>query len=144
MSDFEPIVRTFFAAYAKRMNDALADPKSLDVAAMRAAFADYFVGANPNGVMGAKNGLLFRLILPRGVARYRKLGTLAMDIEKIEVTGLDDVHAMAKVDWRARYRTGQQIPFTNIYFLQIRDREPKIFAWITPDEEKALKEAGLV
>ncbi len=110
---------------------------------MRAAFADYFVGANPNGVMGAKNGLLFRLILPRGVARYRKLGTLAMDIEKIEVTGLDDFHAMAKVDWRARYRTGQQIPFTNIYFLQIRDREPKIFAWITPDEEKALKEAGL-
>ena len=44
----------------------------------------------------------------------------------------------------ARYRTGQQIPFTNIYFLQIRDGTPKIFAWITPDEEKALKEAGLL
>ena len=63
MSDFERIVRNFFAAYAKPMNDALTDPEALDVAAMR-------------------------------------------------------------------------------YFLQIRGQEPKSFAWITPDEEKALKEAG--
>jgi len=143
MSRFEPIVNDFFAAYAKRMNDALADPKALDVAAMRAAFADYFVGADPNGVRGAKNGLLFRLMLPRGVARYRKMGTTAMDIEALTVTALDDFHIMARVGWRASYRTGQRIDFTNIYLLQIRDSVAKIFAWITPDEEKALKEAGL-
>jgi hypothetical protein len=143
LSSLEPIVNDFFAAYAKRMNDALADPTALDVAAMRAAFADYFVGADPNGVRGARNGLLFRLMLPRGIARYRKMGTIAMEIEALTVTTLDDVHAMARVGWRAFYRTGQQIDFTNIYLLQIRAQTAKIFAWITPDEEKALREAGL-
>lgn len=144
MTDHEPLIRAFFATYAKRMNDALVDPKALDVAAMRADFADYFVGANPNGVRGGKNGLLFRLMLPRGVARYRKMGTAAMDIEGLEVTGIDDLHALARVEWVARYRTGQSIAFTNFYLLQVRNGVAKIFAWITPDEEKALREAGLV
>ena len=143
MSDHEPAVRAFFADYARRMNEALADPGSADLAGMRAAFADYFVGADPNGVRGARNGLLFRLMLPRGIARYRRIGTLAMEVTGIEATTLDDFHAMARVDWAARYRTGQRIAFTNIYLLQIRDGAAKIFAWITPDEEKALKEAGL-
>ena len=143
MSAHEPLIRTFFAAYAKRMNDALTDPKALDVAAMRSAFADYFVGADPNGVRGGRNGLMFRLMIPRGVARYRKMGTLAIDIAGLEISRLDDFHAMARVDWVARYRTGQAIAFTNIYLLQVRDGEAKIFAWITPDEEKALREAGL-
>lgn len=40
MSAREPEIRAFFAAYARRMNEALADPRALDVAAMRAAFAD--------------------------------------------------------------------------------------------------------
>jgi hypothetical protein len=143
MSAHEPLIRSFFAAYAKRMNDALADPKALDVAATRDAFADYFVGADPNGVRGGRNGLLFRLMIPRGIVRYRKLGTLAIDLAGVEITGLDDAHAMARVDWVARYRSGQTIAFTNIYLLQVRDGAAKIFAWITPDEEQAYRKAGL-
>ena len=48
MSRIKPILNDFFSAYAKRVNDALADPRALDVTAMRAAFADYFVRADPN------------------------------------------------------------------------------------------------
>lgn len=143
MSVHDALIRDFFAAYAKRTNDALADPKALDVAATRAAFADHFIGADPNGVRCGSNGLLFRLAIPRGIARYRKLGTIAMDVTGVEVTDLDAVHVMARVGWVARYRGGQEIGFTNLYLLQVRDNVARIFAWITPDEEKALREAGL-
>ena len=144
MSRHEAIVRPFFEAYAARMNAALADPDDTDTAGLRDAFADYMVGANPNGVFGGRNGLIFRLALPRGIARYRKIGTLAMDVTGLRVADLDDFHALAHVDWRARYRGGQEIAFTNIYILQIRDGAAKIFAWITGDEEAVLKAHGLV
>ena len=138
------LIQSFFAAYAARTNAAIADPKAMDVKAMRAAFADYFVGAAPNGVAGGKNGLLFRLMLPRGINYYRKIGTLAMDLKDVRVTDLDHHHAMAHVDWNARYRGGQEIAFTNIYLLQVREGVPKIFAWITGDEQQALKDSGVI
>ena len=144
MSVHEPIVRLFFDDYAARMNAALADPKKTDIAGLRAAFADYMVGANPNGVFGGRNGLLFRFVLPRGIARYRRIGTLAMDVIGLRVTDLDDFHALAHVDWCARYRGGKEISFTNVYILQMRDGAAKIFAWITGDEEAALKAHGIV
>lgn len=144
MNRHEALIRLFFKAYAARMNAALADPKRLDGKAMRAAFADYFVGADPNGVRGGKNGLLFRLMLPRGIRYYRKIGTIAMDLGEVRVTNLDDHHAMVHVDWTARYKGGKAIAFTNIYLLQLRDGAAKIFAWITGDERQALKCAGVI
>lgn len=92
---------------------------------------------------GGRNGLMFRLMISRGVARYRKLGTIAMEVTGVEVSCIDDLHAMARVGWLALYKSGREIACTNVYLLQIRDGEPKVFAWITPDEEKALREAGL-
>lgn len=144
MSKHEKLIRPFFEAYAARMNAALDDPKRMDSKAMRAAFADYFVGAGPKGVAGGKNGLIFRLMLPRGIRYYRKIGTLAMDLRDVRVTDLDDHHAMAHVDWTARYKGGQEIAFTNIYLLQVREDAAKIFAWITGDEQQALKDAGVI
>lgn len=140
----ESLIRSFFEAYAARTNAAIADPKVMDVKAMRAAFADYFVGAAPKGVAGGKNGLIFRLLLPRGIKYYRRIGTLAMDLRGVRVTDLDAHHAMAHVDWNARYKGGQEIAFTNIYLLQVRDGVAKIFAWITDDEQQALKDAGVI
>jgi len=140
----DALIRAFFAAYAGRMNDALADPGKIDVAGTRAAFADYFVGADPHGVRGGKNGLLFRLMIPRGIKYYRKIGTQAMDVADVRTTSLDEFHAMAHVDWVARYAGGREIAFTNIYILQIRDGAAKVFAWITGDEQQALRDAGLI
>lgn len=140
----EPLIRDFFADYAKRMNDGLANPRTIDSKAMRDAFADHFLGADPNGVRTARNGLLFRLMLTRGIKYYRKIGTLAMDVTGIEVTELDAVHVMARVVWLACYKSGKEIAFTNIYLLQDRDGVPKIFAWITGDEQQALMDAGVI
>lgn len=56
MSRHEAIVGPFFEAYAARMNAALADPDETDMAGLRDAFADYMVGANPNGVFGGRRG----------------------------------------------------------------------------------------
>jgi hypothetical protein len=146
--DHETIVRAFFQAYAKRTNEAIADPPKVDVAGVRGAFADYFVGADPNGVHGGRNGLLFRLMVRWGFRAYRRLGTTAIDLTGLEVTSLDDFHAMARVDWVAHYDGrrggGKDIPFSNLYLLQIRDGEARIFAYVTPDEEAALKAHGLM
>ncbi len=144
MSRHEALIQSFFDAYAARTNAAITDPKRIDVKAMRAAFADYFVGADPNGVAGGRNGFLFRLMIPRGIKYYRKIGTLAMDLSGVRVTDLDDHHAMAHVDWNARYKGGREIAFTNIYFLQVRGGAAKIFAWVTGDEQQALKKAGVI
>lgn len=146
--DHDAIVRDFFRAYAGRTNEALADPPRVDVAGVRGAFADYFVGADPEGVHGGRNGLLFRLMLRWGFRAYRRLGTKAVDLAGLEVTSLDDFHALARVEWVARYDgrrgDGEDIAFTNLYLLQIRDGEARIFAYITPDEQAALKAHGLI
>jgi hypothetical protein len=148
MPDLEPSVRSFFEAYARRMNDALDDPPKVNVGKAREAFADYFVGTDPRSVRGARNGLLFRLMLPRGYRRYRKIGTKRMELRRVEVTQLDDYHAMAQTRWRSLYvkKDGErvEIEFDNIYLLHIPDGgRPKIFAWITGDEEQVLKDHGV-
>jgi hypothetical protein len=55
---------------------------------------------------------------------------------------------MATIGWRFDYRrpkdgkTGS-VRFTNRYFITSAMGSPKIFAWITPDEQAALREHGL-
>jgi len=147
--DHGPAVRAFFAAYAQRMNDALADPPRVDVKGATAAFADYFVGTNPTGVRGGRNGLLFRLFLTLGFRRYRKIGTRRMDLQRVDVTSLDDFHAMARTHWASHFVRNSDgkpvvIEFDNIYLLHIPEGgAPKIFAYVTPDEQRALKDRGI-
>lgn len=144
--DNETRVRAFFDAYARRFNDALAG-KAVDTRGVTDAFADYFVEASPAGVRGGRNGLLFRLRIPFGFRHYRKLGTKAMRILKIEVTALDDLHLTARVHWDSRYvrKDGSpvHIEFDNLYFVQMQHGEPRIFAYVTGDEALLLKQHGL-
>jgi hypothetical protein len=123
------------------------DPLVTDVEGTAAAFADCFVAANPRGVACGQNDGRFRAAIPQGWEFYRRTGMTSMEIVLIQVTPLDEIHAMARVRWDSRYRKpdGQeeQIGFEVIYLLQIRDGVPKIFAYITGDEEKALREKGL-
>lgn len=140
-------IEQFFANYEKLFNDALNG--SVDIKKLTSLFASDFVGASPKGVHGGKNGWFFRMMIPRGYAFYRKIGTKSMKITKpLEITQLDDFHFMVKVHWDSRYakKDGQEekIEFDNIYFLQILKDEPKIFAYVTGDEQKVLKERGIV
>jgi hypothetical protein len=64
-----------------------------------------------------------------------------------DVTLIDDLHYSVKVYWRYTFeKDGREgtIDFHNTYFLTTIEGEPKIFAYIVGDEQKALKEHGLI
>lgn len=131
------------------MNAALQKPPVVDVPATAAAFARYFVGSNPTQVRGGRTGWLFRLMIPRGFAYYRRLGTQRMEVRGLSITPLDDFHVLARTHWWSSYRRKSgdavEIEFDNIYLLHIAaGKEPKIFAYVTGDEQQVLKDHGLL
>ncbi|MGD9739932.1 MAG: hypothetical protein AB7O56_08075 [Bauldia sp.] len=142
-------VEAFFAAYGKRSDDALHDPPVEDVDGVVASFAPYFVGASPKGVLGGANDAAFRDAVPKGFARYRAIGGTAMTVTAVDVTLFDEWSAMARVGWRFAYTrpgdgTSGTIAFANHYFLNKADGHLRIFAYVTPDEEGAMREHGLI
>lgn len=142
-------VEEFFAHYSRRSNEALHTPPKEDIEGIVASFAPFFVEASPKGVFGGANGDDFRKMIPQGFARYRDIGGTAMTVTRVKVTELDDFNAMARVDWNFAYqrpRDGRRgnIVFQNLYLLNFATGEPRIFAYVTPDEEQALKDHGLV
>lgn len=149
MSDHRTEIEAFFAVYARITNDALQSPPVEDIDALVAAFAPFFVGASPAGVMGGANDAQFRAMIPEGWRHYRDVGGTAMRIDKLEVTELDPLHACARVEWVFDYRRPRDgkagsVAFSNIYLVSFADGGPKIFAYITPDEQQAMKDHGLI
>jgi hypothetical protein len=148
MRDHSHAIQAFFEAYEKRFNDALANPPKVDTKALRNSFASYFVGTNPKGVRGGKNGFLFGLFVRHGYRRYRKIGCKRMTLQRVDVSGIDDFHAKARTHWSSLFEKGNgttvEIEFDNVYLLHIaEDEAPRIFAYITPNEEQALKDHGI-
>jgi len=141
-------LETFFAAYEARFNQALGDNPQDDVEGTMAAFADCFIEASPLGLSCAQNDEQFRTQIPKGNAFYRSIGTQSMKIMALTITPLDDYHVQTKVHWQAQYKKrdgGEEtIDFDVIYFLQLLGNQPKIFAYITGDEQKVLQEHGLI
>lgn len=140
-------LETFFDAYEARFNDALKG--SLDIEATAAAFADTFIEASPAGLICGQNDDQFREAIPKGYERYRSIGTTKIRSVWRNITPLDDYHALVKIHWQALYDRPdddgeEKIDFDVIYFVQMLDGAPKIFAYITGDEEKILKERGLI
>lgn len=140
----EPQVRTFLEGYGRLTNRGIAG--DIDGAALAACFANSFVASSPAGVMGG-NAEGLADVIADSLRTYARIGATAFQIERIGVEPLDDLHALARVGWRFDYskdgREGQ-IRFTNLYFVTTASGEPKIFCWITPDEQAALREHGLV
>ncbi|WP_242107149.1 hypothetical protein [Luteimonas aquatica] len=142
-------VRAFFKRYAATYARALADKPGVDKA-VSAAFADYFVASSPAGVQGGRNGLVFRFMARRGYARYRRIGVQSMDVARLEVTPLrDGRHAMAQVTWDSRTRRSSdgrlvRIVFEHTYFLTLAGGKPRIFAYVSTDEEAILERHGLI
>ena len=142
----EKSIYDFFAAYEKRFNDALQG--ETDVEGTANAFGPFFVEASPAGIHGGSNDQEFRKKIPQGMDFYRQIGTHTMEIISQEVTPLDDMHYMVKIQWKATYKnkdnTELAIEFDVIYFLQNREGQLKIFAYITGDEDKVMREHGLI
>jgi hypothetical protein len=148
MSPLETKVRALFDAYGKRSDDALQNPPKEDVDGVTNSFAAYFVESSPRGVMGGANDGTFRAMIPKGFAHYRAVGGKHMTIKGIRVIELDRLHAVADVDWQFDYvnKAGKagQVTFTNFYFITIADGSAKVFAYVTPDEDQAMQDHGLI
>jgi len=146
--EIEAKARALFEAYSRLSNVALRDPTGADIDALADAFAGYFVGANPKGVMGGAKDDTFAAIMRRGFENYRAMGGTRFEIVSLETEVLDGFNVMARADWEFDYvRPGDgatgTIAFRNIYFVNLAEGEPRIFAWITPDEAQAMKDHGL-
>ncbi len=136
----------FFADYEARTNRAL--DGAVDIEAITGSFSDCFLGANPNGVACGRNDEVFRAAISQGMEFYRSIGTKSMKITSISITSLDDCYSMAKVYWRALHEKKdsckEAIDFCVIYLLQEVEGKIRIFAYVTGDEQKALRDRGLI
>ncbi|MBW7456488.1 hypothetical protein ACFOLF_35075 [Paenibacillus sepulcri] len=142
-------VTQFFRAYEQRINDALADPESIEVPAMTAAYTESFLEANPKGVQVFQNDEQYAEALKPAFENQRRIGTKSMSITSIHTFKMDDLHAAAAIHWRAVYcrqKDGKEISidFDETYLLQFIGDTPRIFAYIAGDEEAALKEHDLI
>jgi len=140
--------RDFFFAYGRLMDEGVKTGKP-DAEALKNCFASYFVGASPMGIMGGEAKDDFGDIIVAGIENYRRMGATEFVAEEVAITPIDDLHAMARVFWLFGYRrpsdgrTGT-IRFENVYFVSLVGGDPKIFAWVTPDEQAVLREHGLM
>lgn len=141
------VIERFFSAYEAGFNQALAGSDVIDTETTVAAFAECFVAAGPRGVSCGRNNEALRDQVAKGYAYYREIGIQAMRIRIVAPTPLDRRHWGVRIGWAAEYerdgRTGT-IEFEVLYFLQMLDEQPRIFAWIAGDEEQAFREHGLV
>ncbi len=139
-------IKDFFQAYEQRFNDAI-QGRTEDVEAFAGSFANCYVQSTPAGVQCGKNDDSFRKAMTEGYARYREIGTKSMRIIGLDVTKIDDFHCMAKVHWDSAYdKDGKiiEIDFYVWYMLTTVSGKPEIFAYVTGDEEKVMKEHGLM
>lgn len=140
-------VRKFFDMYAERVNRAIQSQPEIDVDGTVAAYTECFIEAHPGGVICFQNDEQFRAAVPQLFESQRNLGALSMTIDQLDLTTLDDYHTMAKVHWNAVYRLKDErtasVTFDEIYFVQSRDGQLRIFAYIAGDQEKLLKENGI-
>ena len=140
-------IEEFFAAYEEHFNNALSGRVSNIEEVMAQSFANCFIESSPLGVNCGKNDEHFPDVIKHGIGFYKSIGSESMHITNTHITFLDELHAMCKVSWTYTYRkegkTGT-IDFVVIYFVRLTEDEVKIFAYIAGDEQKALRERGLV
>jgi len=142
----EKAVKKFFERYAGIFNRALGGDADMDEGA--ALYASEFIAASPAGVMAGKNDDQLRLVMAQGYARYRTMGMKEMRIRNVRLSRIDDCHYVAHVAWTAIYARKDKpdvaIDFDVHYFVQKLDGEPKVFGWVSGDEQALLKQHGIV
>ncbi|HYD44520.1 MAG TPA: nuclear transport factor 2 family protein [Phenylobacterium sp.] len=141
----EPAVRAFFERYAEVFNRSLGGDADMDEVA--ALYAPEFIAASPAGVMSGSNDDQLKAVMAQGYERYRAMGTKGMRIREIRLSPIDELHCMAHVAWSAAYaregRPDVTIDFEVHYFVQVLDGAPKVFGWVSGDEQALLKEHGI-
>jgi hypothetical protein len=142
----ETSVRKLFERYERVFNAALhGDVDMDDVAGL---YASDFIAASPAGVMTGKNDEELKQVMAQGYARYRAIGTKEMRIRGLRISPMDEHHCVAHVAWRATYVRNDKpditIDFDVHYLVQQLGAEPKVFGWVSGDEQAVLKEHGII
>jgi hypothetical protein len=142
----ETSVRKLFERYERVFNASLhGDGDMNDVAALYAA---EFIAASPAGVMTGKNDEQLKQVMAQGYARYRAIGTKEMRMRGLRVSPMDEHHCVAHVAWRATYVRNDKpdvtIDFDVHYLVQQLGAGPKVFGWVSGDEQAVLKEHGII
>ncbi|TIR29557.1 MAG: nuclear transport factor 2 family protein [Mesorhizobium sp.] len=138
----EAQVRKLFERYEQQ----LAGDADMDEVA--SAYACAFIAASPAGVMVGKNDDQLRQVMEQGYAHYRAIGMKEMRIRAVRVSPIDEHHCVAHVAWTSSYarkdRPDVTIDFDVHYLVQKLGGEPKIFGWVSGDEQEVLRKHGVV
>lgn len=138
-------VRELFERYERSFEKGLRGDLDPDDAV--SFFASSFIAATPAGVMTGTNGDELKRALEQGYVHYRAIGTRRMHMRDVAVSPIDEHHCLAHVAWTASYsrKDGSEVAinFDVHYLVQILDKDPKIFGWISGDEQALLKEHGI-
>jgi len=142
----ETSVRKFFERYEAVFNRSLGGTVDMDEVA--ALYACEFIAASPAGVMTGKNDDHLKQVMEQGYARYRAMGTKDMRLRSVRLSAIDDHHCVAHVAWTATYarKDGPDvaIDFDVHYFVQWLGGAPKVFGWVSGDEQALLKQHGII
>ncbi|WP_027668749.1 hypothetical protein [Rhizobium leguminosarum] len=142
----ETAVRDLFVRYQQLFNRALSGDVDLDASA--SFYASAFIAASPAGVVAGKNDDQLGRIMEQGYERYRATGTKEMRIRDLRLSPIDERHCIAHLAWTAIYSRQDasdiSIDFDVHYLVQILNGEPKIFGWVSGDEQALLKKYGIV
>lgn len=142
----ETSVRRLFERYERSMAQSLDGNTDMDEVA--SFYASEFIAASPAGVMTGKNDDRLRQVMTQGYARYRAIGTKEMRIRSLRISAMDESHCVAHVAWTASYarqgRPDVAIDFDVHYLVQKLGEEPKIFGWVTGDEQALLRKHGII
>lgn len=141
----EESVNELFERYQELFSKAIRGEADMD--RITSSYASAIIGAAPAGVMASQNDDQFKQILRQGFKHYRQIGTKDMRIRSVRILPIDEYHCVAHVAWTATYVRKDQsevtIDFDVHYFVQKLDGEPKIFGWVSGDEQAVLKQHGI-
>jgi hypothetical protein len=98
--------------------------------------------------MAGKNDDQLKKVMAQGYAHYRTIGTKEMRIRNVRLSPIDEHHCVTHVAWTATYARQDQadvaIDFDVHYFVQKLDGEPKVFGWVSGDEQALLRKHGII
>ncbi|PSJ65807.1 hypothetical protein [Kumtagia ephedrae] len=142
----ESAVRKLFERYERFFNRSLGG--DMDTDEIASLYASDFIAASPAGVMTGKNDDRLKQVMAQGYAHYRAIGTKEMRIRQIRLSEIDELHCVAHVAWTATYARKDQpdtaIDFDVHYLVQTLDGGPKVFGWVSGDEQALLRKHGIV
>ncbi len=142
----ETSVRKLFERYERTFNRALRGEADMDEVA--GLYAAAFIAATPAGVATGRNDDGLRQAMAQGYERYRAMGTKEMRMRGVRIAPMDERHCVAHVAWTATYaregRPDVSIDFDVHYLVQMLDGTPKVFGWVSGDEQALLKSRGVI